>query len=113
MLLVGCNRSERPLEIYDLRKSNVVETLVFEQDANALIYAASFCKKTGQAIIAGGAGDNKVRIFSGPDKRNFDVIGYVGEMDKAVFSLDFSNKADMFVIGNADGFLRVYNMSRI
>lgn len=111
-ILTGSYSPENQLQLWDFNTCEHIEDIPWDEalpvDQSCLVYSCQFQKSTGDLIIAGGSGNNEVRIFDG--NALFRPCASICELSRAVFSVDFSNSGDMFAMGGGDGVVRVFNV---
>jgi WD40 repeat protein len=59
-------------------------------------------------ILAGGAYGNEAKLFDFSGKH----FATITELTKEVQTCDFSNDDERFALGGADGYVRIYNISK-
>ncbi|CEL94177.1 unnamed protein product [Vitrella brassicaformis CCMP3155] len=120
-ILTGSWRSEKQLQLWDLRTRKLLEDIEWHSPASltdqCLIYAAEFSKDTGSSLIAaGGSGANEAKIF---DRESGNAcIGTITGLSKGCYSVDFScgpsvkGAAGMVAVAGGDGSLRLINIHK-
>lgn len=118
-ILAGSYSLKENLTIWDIRKHSRVQTIDwfdhdFEKDVDnlaCLVYGASFSKTSNDFCIAGGTQKNEVRVFQNTGT-NYRCVAALTDLEKAVLSVDYSNKSNKFAIGSGDGYLRIMEIGK-
>jgi len=126
-LLAGSYRQEDALQLFDMRTFECVRSydwdgvgagqLLFNDGEEAklqsfkpksapMLYAARFNRKQ-DLIIAGGAGQNEVRIF---DFESGGMVAMISDMERAVLTIDTARNSNGFAFGSSDSLLRVMDI---
>ena len=99
--------------MWDLGTGESIEGLNWNSelpsDQSCQVYTCQYEKNGGELIIAGGSGSNEVKVFDVGN--NLTPCFQVKNLSRACYSVDFSNKGDMFAMGGGDGVIRVFNVS--
>lgn len=106
-LLVGNYTTENPLEIYDLRKLELVNTITWKTETGGkggLVLGAMFSKPDADSIIAWGSANNELKIF---DTNTSEVVASVTGTKKPIYSVDISSTNSLLAFGTSDGRLNV------
>ena len=124
-LLVGSYRQDDALQLYDMRKYECVRSYnwdgtgagemlfndggeeaklqSFKPKSAPMLYASRFNKKQ-DLIIAGGAGENEVRVF---DYESGSIVAMISGLERAVLTIDTTKTDNGFAFGSADSLLRI------
>lgn len=107
-ILSGSWRDHQRLEIWDLRKFQLLKEIPWEVERNqekSYIYSAQFSKFTENLVIAGGSGNNEIRVFKQENKENLEykLLETIKESNKSIYTLDFCFDSDKFAYGDGEG----------
>lgn len=112
-LLVGNYDTKNPLEIYDLRKLeriNTIEWITEEGGKGGLVLGAIFSKPKADAIIACGSSSNEFKIF---DTNSHETIASVTGIKKPIYSVDVSTSNNLIAFGTSDGRINVLEYNNL
>lgn len=115
-IVTGSWRPENQLEIWDYRTGGKVSDIPWSASTahgqNAcLLYAAQFSKDAkGKFIAAGGSGSNEAKVFDHANGNQ--LIGTVANMNRGVFSLDFSPDGSKIAVAGGDSSIRILDIVR-
>ncbi|EGR28411.1 WD repeat protein [Ichthyophthirius multifiliis] len=71
----------------------------------AYLFSAQFSKNNNDSILVGGSGKNEAKLFESQD--NFETLGSVSNFNKGIFTVDYANTSNKFLLGGGDGYLVV------
>lgn len=106
-LLVGNYRTSDPLEIYDLKKLERLESVEWKTEDGedgGLVLGCMYSKPKSDSIIACGSCQNELKIF---DSSSHSVVASVTGIKKPIYSVDVSNTGNLIAFGTADGRINV------
>ena len=116
LVLTGSYRSQEALQLWDLRKLNVVHNIEWEVGGrgsdSSCLYGAQFSKTDAGCIVAGGTAKSEVRVFENDMRAGCPVVGKVSDLEHSCLAVDFGNTRDRFACGTADGLLRIYEVKK-
>ena len=107
-LLVGNYNTKSPLEIYDLRKLELVKSIEWKTEEGGpggLVLGAMYSKPDADAIIACGSASNEFKIF---DTSTDKVIASVTGVKKPIYSIDVSITNNLIAFGTSDCCINVF-----
>ena len=114
-IVTGSYRTEKQLEVWDMRAGKLREEIPWCQNALATtqeqcqLYAAQFSKEgTGRLIAAGGAGSNDCKVFDHANGNQ--LVGMISGLTRAVYTVDFSPDSSLIALAGGDSSVRVYNV---
>ena len=111
-LLTASARTKDALQLWDIRKNELLETLDWNDGLSSAkegssLFCAQFSKMNGDYIIAGGSDRNMAKVF---DTRNMRVIAAFDDFEKPCLVVDSSYDGLMFLMGSGEGKVRIKNM---
>ena len=117
-VLTGSWRPEHQLELYDFGSGEKITEIQWETSIFAnigqpacMIYAAQFSKEgSGRYIVAGGSGANEAKVFDHHNENT--VVGTVTNMQRGVFTADFSPTSNQVAIAGGDASIRIFTIGK-
>ena len=97
-LLTGAWRHKRPIEIWDIRRGEVIGATEWGQNEYCNIYSAKFCPTNG-SIVAGGSEFTAIKVFTADLKPN----ARLGYFSQTVNSVAISNSGNLVVAADQSG----------
>jgi len=111
-MLTGAWSTKDQIQIWDIRTYKLLKTVEWDKcdkDNTTYVYASQFAKNKDSGIYGVGCSNNNiVRLF---DRDRDDVpITTSRYLNKACYTVDFSNNGKYFAFGSGDGMIRVLNV---
>ncbi|CAD7956116.1 unnamed protein product [Amoebophrya sp. A120] len=112
-ILTASYRTTDTLQVWDFGTGSLKQTIPWRppghlSSAECMAFAAQYSQPDSRYIVAGGSQNNEAKVF---DAKTYNCLGVVST-PKPVFTVDFNSKCNAFVIGSADGCVRVLNMPK-
>mmetsp|Transcript_15598 Transcript_15598/g.38625 ORF Transcript_15598/g.38625 Transcript_15598/m.38625 type:complete len:362 (+) Transcript_15598:91-1176(+) len=112
-ILTASYRTTETLQVWDFGSGTLKYTIPWRprghlSSAECMAFAAQYSQSDSRYIVAGGSQNNEAKVF---DAKTQACLGVVST-PKPVFSVDFNSKTNAFVVGSADGCVRVLNMPK-
>mmetsp|Transcript_50446 Transcript_50446/g.121434 ORF Transcript_50446/g.121434 Transcript_50446/m.121434 type:complete len:389 (-) Transcript_50446:90-1256(-) len=113
VVLTGSHRTEHALEMWDLRKGDLMERVEWNQSAlrgeTCMLYTAHFSNDAEHSLIgAGGTTANQAKVFD--RMRGNKIIGTIAGLSRGIFSLDFKGSEEVAIAGG-DAAVRIFSIS--
>jgi hypothetical protein len=113
-VLAGSWQPKRQIQLYSLRMMSLQKAIPWalhkgDFDDTCHVYSVQFAKTGPALILAAGSRNNEARFFE-PDGRNRPLAG-VGDVDKAIYAVDFANTSQKAVFACGDGCVRIVDYS--
>ncbi|CAD7941305.1 unnamed protein product [Amoebophrya sp. A25] len=112
-ILTASYRTTDTLQVWDFGTGQLKDTIPWRPQGHlssneCMAFTAEYSKPGSRYIIAGGSQNNEAKVF---DAKSHQCLGVVST-PKPVFSLNFNAAATAFVVGSADGCVRVLNFPK-
>lgn len=118
LVLTGSWRTEKQLELWDIRKMQKVQDLLWpefeenlENRRSSFVYTCQFDKNAGKYIAAGSSGNNEIRLFD--KNQGFLCVDGKKNMENGVFSLDWSENKGIFAFAGGNGMAGVVRVGKL
>lgn len=111
VILTGSWRPNKQLQLWDYGSGELIEDLPWPAQTGSqpcALYAAQF-NQSKQLIGAGGSGANEAKII---DRASGKVLGSVTGLERAVYTMDFSQDDKTAALGTGDGSIYILNLER-
>lgn len=107
-LLTGSWRDKQQLEVWDMRKLQVITVLDWtpqKPEDKSYIYSAQFSKLSQNYVVAGSSGASEIRVFQLRNEENceWECIEIVKGLNRSVYTLDFCHETNTFAYGDGNG----------
>eukprot|EP00440_Ansanella_granifera_P021627 gb/GFBE01023476.1/.p1 GENE.gb/GFBE01023476.1/~~gb/GFBE01023476.1/.p1 ORF type:complete len:344 (+),score=66.54 gb/GFBE01023476.1/:1-1032(+) len=114
-ILTGSWRVEKQLQLWDFGSEKLLDTVPWRSTASmmqpCMVYAAQFSKdETSSMIAAGGSGSNEAQVFERTTSGGTAVFGKTFGLNRACYSVDFSNASDTLAVAGGDGVVHVMSI---
>ena len=107
-LLTGAWRHKQPIEIWDIRKGDVVRGTEWDNNDYCNIYSAKFCQGNGY-VVAGGAEFPAIKVFS----NDLKPITRLGFFSQSVNSVAITNDGNLIVAADQSGSCQAFINSEL
>ena len=115
-IVTGSHRGKNPLQIYDLRKRELIRTLEWDysgdvNEASYLNWAA--LSHSGEMIIAGGKGE-EIKYFEVEENDdnepiNYNLYGKQSGFKGSILCCSYAKTSNAYVVGTSIGTIQIYN----
>ncbi|CAI2371095.1 unnamed protein product [Moneuplotes crassus] len=113
-IATGSYRGRNPLQIWDLRKKDLISNIEWdysgEASENSFLNCAAFTHN-GEVIIAGGKGE-EIKYFDldkEEDVSSYSLFGKQSGFDNSILCCAFAKTNNNYVVGTADGTIKIFN----
>lgn len=113
-VLAGSWQPKRQIQLYSLRMMSLQKAIPWalhkgDFDDTCHVYSVQFAKTGPALILAAGSRNNEARFFE-PEGKNRPLAG-VGDVDKAIYAVDFANTSQKAAFACGDGCVRIVDYS--
>lgn len=113
-VLAGSWQPKRQIQLYSLRTMSLLKAVAWPLHRDDLedschVYSVQFAKSGPAVILAAGSRNNEARFFEA-NGSNRPLAG-IGQVEKAVYSVDFANSSQRAALACGDGCVRIVDYS--
>ncbi|CAD8143240.1 unnamed protein product [Paramecium octaurelia] len=116
-LLTASWSQEKQLQTWDLRTCKLIcnfdwNSQIKVSNQPCQLYSGQFSRQfDNQLTLAGGSGENEVRIFDSQDFDNAQIC--IHDLCREVNTVDWAHKDSRFAFSGGDGYLRIFEIQQI